>query len=289
MNHKLILTFLLLLNCLPGKSNNPDSLFLFKLKEFAFKTLDYKLTGEFYTVMDTVAPQFYVFYCPRDTIFAHSDYSTAFIYCGTNLERANYLVSQYTKNGYHSFCYKAFANSSAHLNSRFLSYSKETQAFIVLHELMHNFIFQKKLKIPYSINEAMCDIFGNYGAQAFSKETTFVNNNKLLKQQKKNEKFYECVNKYVLKVNQKNIDSLILYSQCEKEMAVLLQETDAFQKDRFSYSVNNAYLAKNYYYSKHYFLLKRVMLKQKGLPQLIKILEKMPATEEECVKYLEKF
>ncbi|HKR04642.1 MAG TPA: hypothetical protein VJY62_08385 [Bacteroidia bacterium] len=191
--------------------------------------------------------------------------------------------------GYHTFIYKSYATSSCEMNKRLISYRKESQCFIAFHELMHNYISRQNLNIPYEFNEALCDIMGNYGALQFSKNTKLIDRTIAEDQLKTNEKIYKIINLFIEKINSKPKKTLTLHARCEKRIQSFLKKGDTFQKDRFDYKINNAYLLKNKFYSQNYFLLKKVFQKQKTTGEFIELIKYLPGNVEDCTKYLSKY
>jgi hypothetical protein len=212
-----------------------------------------------------------------------------FYFCGTDERKAESLIDKYSSEGYHVFCYKSYANSQAMWNKRFISYSHEAISFIMLHEFVHHFVFFNNLKIPYEFHEALADVVGNYGTLEFSRETDFLNIDSVQQQIKINEDIYELMNSTIDKININPSDKPIIHHNCHTTISELLLKGNLFQRDRFEFPVNNAFLLKNSYYSKNYFLLKKVYEKQRSIKALLKILKSMPESVIECEAYLKNY
>lgn len=270
-------------------TNKASLLLIETVKQFVFSRLEYKLKGEFYQHWNTEEkPYLYLYTSLADKISVPEGMSS-FLYCGTDENLVKTKEKEQLLKGYHTFCYKTNANSATQLNKRFLSYPKEVIVFIVFHELMHNYLQQLSIQIPYEYNEALCDVIGNYGALQFAAEL----NRELLpaakKQRKRNEKIYHRLNKTIGRINHKKGNINKRNTRCSKSVHKLLVHGSSFQKDRFDYPVNNAYLLKNEYYSKHYFLIRKVLKKQKDLKSFWKIIINMPNQKADCEPYLRKF
>lgn len=266
-----------------------DSLFLKELKDFVFKEIGTELKGDFYTKWDTARkPYLYVYVSLPGKVECPSDLTAPFIYCGADENRAQKTESHFKEEGYHVFCYKTYANSAALLNERFMSYREETKCFIVFHELMHNYINQQKLIIPYELNEALSDVIGNYGALKYSEDSGETNLRIAKAQIKLNEKIYALLNSTISKINTHPRKISVLNARCQKKIHAFLKDADTFQRDRFDYEVNNAYLLKNQYYSRYYFLLKKVFLNSGTINEFLEIIKHLPEKISDCEKYLKK-
>ena len=172
-------------------SLNKDSLvFIEDVKKFAFKEMGVELKGDFYTKsLESDKPYIYVYASLSDKIKAPYDLNY-FFFCDTNSTLGTKKAEEYAAKGYHAFCYKTYANSDAKLNKRFLSYPREAEAFIIFHELTHNYISQLDITIPYDFNEALSDLIGNYGALDYYSKFDLKN---LKVQQKQLENNYSVI------------------------------------------------------------------------------------------------
>ncbi len=270
-----------------------DSLFIVNVKKYSFKEFGTELKGDFYTKWKTNEDPYYVLFISRsDTVLYAPNYTRSgqypLVYCKSESD-ADWQGTLWRKNGYHTFTYKTYANSSTELTSHFLSYSNEAKCFIIFHELLHNYIHQQKIKIPYEFHEALGDVVGNYGALSYAKLTLRTDINSIYKQIDLNEKIYECLNGYIAKITPSCTNIPTLNTDCYRDVQLLLEGGDTFQKDRFANGLNNAYLLKNMNYCKNYFLLKRVLLKQGSIMKLLEIIKTLPESPSDCVQYLEAF
>jgi hypothetical protein len=273
-------------NC---SSQGSDSLFISQVKDFVFKEMGVQLEGQFYTHRDTSEePLYYIYVSLKDRVekpFGINQDYTSF----HSKWNANVRSMYYHNMGYSPFMYLAYCYSDTPLNARLLSYRKESVTMIAFHELMHNYISQFKLDIPYDFNESTCDIIGNYGALKYAKESHSIDLKTTNNQLKLNEKIYTCMNAFITKINADPKQSEQLLSQCQIKINKLLKHADKFQNDRFNYDVNTGYLLKNQYYSKNYFLLKKVFLKQKSMKDFLEIINHLPANEADCQTYLKRY
>ncbi len=287
---KIVLLLLFQLVFFHAFSEGDDSLFIKKIKEYVFQEIGLKLEGDLFSGWTKEEKPFlYVYVSLPDKIECPKEQNSAYIFCGTDTARVNETEKHFQERGYHFFCYKTFANSATLLNKRLMSYRKETKSFIVFHELIHNYLQQQKINVPYEFNEALSDVIGNYGTLKYSVDSGTTNCSVAEQQLKTNEQLYTYMNRCISKINSHPGKANQLDKRCQKKIQRTLKQGDAFQKDRFDYAVNNAYLLKNKYYCKNYFLLKKVFLKQGTIKDFLEIIKKMPEKISDCEKYLEKY
>ncbi|MFM9945794.1 MAG: hypothetical protein ACKVQB_11235 [Bacteroidia bacterium] len=288
--HKtLLLPFLQTLTLTAFSSPNDSLFFITDVKQFAFKEIGVEFSDFYIHWTKEEKPYIYLYVSQPDSVKKPTGFNQSYIFCGTDEANATKQETVYKDAGYHTFCYKTYANSSAMLNKRLLSYSKDAIAFIVFHELIHNYLGAKNIKIPYEYNEALCDVIGNYGTLAYAQYTKNIDLDSVKNQIKRNEKIYTYLNSTISKINSNPDKTSACNAKCQKSIYHNLKNANLFQKDRFDYTVNNAYLLKNEYYSKNYFLLKQVLMKQKSIPALLKIMESLPEKSEDYEAYLRRF
>ena len=272
-----------------ARSQGSDSLFISQVKDFVFKEMGVRLEGEFYTERDKFdGPGTVEYISLKDRVeipFILQTHRTPY----DSSEQRYYQTPDYQRLGYSIFEYKTYATASTHLNKGLLSYRKESVSFIVFHELMHHFIMQFKLNIPYDFNESTCDVIGNYGALKYAKDSNKIKLKTARKQLKLNEEIYDCMNDFIAKINDNPAQCQQLLSKCQIKIRKLLKNGDSFQKDRFGFEVNTGYLLKNQYYCMNYFLLKKVFLKQKSMKDFLEIIKHLPANEADCQTYLARY
>jgi hypothetical protein len=287
---KILLFFFFQLFILKVSAEDGDTLFIQNIKEYVFKEIGTRLDGNFYTEWSKEEKPFlYLYVSLPDKIKRPPEQNSPFIYCGTDEKRVRESEKYFTEKRYHHFCYKAYANSAAMLNKRLLSYRNESKSFIVFHELIHNYLQQMKIKVPYEFNEAMSDVIGNYETLKYAADSGKISITISKQQLETNEALYECMNHYIRKIESHPGKVNALNKKCTKKIHHILKNADAFQTDRFNYEVNNAFLLKNEYYCKNYFLLKKVFLKQKSLGDFLEIIKKMPERVADCELYLKSF
>lgn len=288
---KKVILFFLIISCLCTNifAIHYDSLFIDSLKKFANKEFGIQLYSKLYTIWsETNNPNVYLFVSLKNRVQTPFGINVTNRYDFNDLT-IDSIIEKHEEFGYEIFKYYAYCNVATLLNVRLLSYSYESISFIVFHELLHNYFFQKKIEIPLELNEAACDVIGNYCTLKYSKINNRIDKNKVKKMIELNEKTYEIMNKYILRINQETEDVCELCDQCNGELYLLSKDFDLFQKDRFYYTVNTAYLLKNSLYSTNYFLLKKIFKKSKSIQEFLEILNKVPTTEQQRVIYFENY
>ncbi|MBP6334995.1 MAG: hypothetical protein KA444_05930 [Bacteroidia bacterium] len=280
----------LLFFLIPGFVVKADSLlFIEDLKSFIYAEAGYELKESFYTEWSNEEkPYVYLYVSLSDSVKRPQEFKSSFIYYQTDEDSAKMKEQSYQRKGYHTFIYKTYANSAAQLNSNLIAYSKDAIAFIVFHEYIHNYLSERKIKIFYEFEEALCDVVGNYGALMYAQTRQKASLDSIQQQIESNEKIYKYMNQTVSMNNRNHVQVIEENEKCTKKVREILGNANLFQKDRFNYNVNNAFLLKNEYYSKNYFLLKDVFLKQKTLKAFLEVVEKMPDNSADCERYLQR-
>ena len=267
-----------------------DSLFIADVKQFVFKEIGMNFKGDFFTEWNTSdQPYYYLYVSLPDKVEKPKEFSSSFTYCRQDERCIRTGEKEFQAQGYQTFCYKTYANSGTSLNKRFISYSPETKSFIIFHELIHNYISQKGIEMPYEFNEALSDVIGNYGTLKYFRDNNRTDLVAAENQIRRNEKIYSYMNSAIKKINRHPEKKIRYYTKCREKIHVVIKNATQFQNDRFNYEVNNAFLLKNLYYCKNYFLLKKVFLRQKSIKDFLEIIQHIPGEKEDCIKYLQKF
>jgi hypothetical protein len=289
MRNKAILLFIFGLSSLHAFCATGDSLFFKEVKAFFFKETGTSLNADLYaTWKDGDEPYYYLYVSEKDTVKTPAGLKYPFVMCSSDSE-ASQKELEFAGKGYAAFIYKSYANSAGVMNKRLMSYRNESKSFIVFHEMVHKYIEEQHLKIPYEFNEALADVIGNYGTLELSKSSKNMDKDIVEDQIKINEKIYKCINSYVKKINSHPRKVAVLNARCEKRVQSILKKGDLFQQDRFDYKVNNGYLLKNKFYSENYFLLKKVLQNQKSIKEFMELIKYLPGDIEGCKKYLNGF
>jgi hypothetical protein len=265
---------------------NRDSVLIDAVKKFIVSESQFKLGKRFYTRWSkTNKPYINLYISSSDKV--ESPINVTYTGFGTNEEAAHEQAAKHEALGHHAFVYKTYATSSAELNERFLSYPEEAKYFIILHEFIHHFMSDLRSRIPYDFEEAIGDVVGNYGAIEFMQQLDDANLKSIHKQKLRNERLYKVINKTTEVINRKPGKANELNLKCQKRIERVLAHGDQFQKDRFGYPVNNAYLLKNRFYSENYFALRKLYKKTGTLKDFLDIIKIGPADPEKFGAYID--
>lgn len=200
----------------------------------------------------------------------------AFQYFGTDEKKAKKFRRKMRRTGYETMLYKTAGTSAAEITSRMLDYSPSSIRFIILHESVHRHRGNNNLPLPYVFEEALCDLVANMYLPDGDTETDFTKPAKIVMT---NGKVGELINKAA--------SGEMSLKECNKQMRKALKGADMFQRDRYNYKVNRAYLERYSSYCRHYVLLQKVFLKMKDRQKFFDTVFNLKGTEEEIVKQLE--
>lgn len=210
-----------------------DSLHLMPAKEFYTQTVP---DDSAYT---------YVYVSSRDSVARRSP--GRFYYYGTDPALGRAKADSFSKIGYDVMVYLTAGTSASVINKHLLSYDPLSISFIMLHEAMHLHVVRAGLKITYDYEECIGDVVGNaYLKYLFPRS-----------QQKAIKRFVKCNEKVYRKIN-KCLKGRISKAKCEEKIYDITNTLGtSFQKERYQYPVNNAYLLRFRDYTLHYFKLRR--------------------------------
>lgn len=237
-----------------------------------------EISKQFYTKWDENEKGHYVVYFSKpDEIDGHQ---RGF---GDEVSAIDFKVKQ-DSLGFHTMIYHTYGSAAVRLSGHLLSYSEESLGFIGFHEATHTHFRNKGTYLPYSVNEAACDVLANYLTIEFAKKDKRISYLKAKKQRKYIEKIGNLVNQASSALKSGQTCKFIKKSRILKRQVDKLDENyfeDNFLKDRYFYEINNAFLLRNTYYSKYYFKL-RELLNLTDINTFLKVLDSLPKKEEEC-------
>ena len=291
-NKIILLSLFIIFGCAkPSHAQNYDSVFFDNVKAYLFHQFGDGFRGNYYTKWDSDELPYYIVFASRsDSIVVPSELKNKVSYDGLyfwhNSRRADSAYSSLKDKGYPAFIYKTWGMSNARLSYHLVSYPKEAICFVIFHELMHNYIFGYAPGLPYEFNEAASDVLGNYGSISFATWNLSSWQPKAREQIKLNESLYEAMDTVISQINRKAMHADSITSQCNKKLKPLIAKGNSFQRDRFGFDVNNAYLLKNSNYCVNYFLLKEVYLKQKSVYDFLQIIRQLHGDPDECRRIL---
>lgn len=230
-------------------------------------------------------PLVYVFVSRADSVLEPAE--NGLYYTDTGLSRARQIARRCDSLGYHTFCYKTYFNSLALLSGHMLSYEPEAIIFGVMHELSHNYFRKDYISLPYRIEEAACDIIGNYGALEYARESGIIDTLAVIRQAEVTEALYRQFNIMIADINRNTAQAALYHQAGSKLLDSMRTSFNSFQKDCFSHPFNNAYLVKQENYCKYYFLLKEVYMKKRSYKAFIEVLRNVPVDEKDAEIYLQ--
>ncbi|MGB3465900.1 MAG: hypothetical protein WBA74_11545, partial [Cyclobacteriaceae bacterium] len=103
------------------------------------------------------------------------------------------------EQGYQTLIYKTAGVSASRLNNRLLSYNRESIAFIAMHEATHRHI-RFCTRIPYELEEAACDVIGNYGTLEFMNTSDALSHEMMREQTQLHEKLHKTLNELTAEI-----------------------------------------------------------------------------------------
>jgi len=256
---------LLFLSVAVKSQTDSNTLFVSELVHFYEQRCGQQLQGGLFTQFATDTPYVNLYISKKEHV-ENGLQSGYFISCKNDLKKAKRQDSLY-RDKFETFIYWSQANVNTKLTSELLSYRRETQAFIVFHELTHVFLSQLQSKLTFTVGESLCDLVGNYMTREFAVATKKLNLKTTDAQILLNEQLYTLMNSTIVKIDNDPKQKLNIHSICEKELKRHLPKMDGLQKKRYNHPVNNAYLYRNSFYSENYFDLKTRLLENRQLPK----------------------
>ena len=232
-------------------------------------SLKLNIGEDFYTRFSENDSMFsYVYVSRKDTISKVTD--GAFIYFGNHPNEAKIKADSFDKAGFDVMVYHTAGTSGALIGKRLLEYEDISIAFIMIHEAMHRHIANSHSTIPYEFEESIGDLIANSFCGWFSGASVKVYFDFAFR----NEEIYILINRCS--------KGKLSKEKCDKKIKSQLNEATLFQKDRFDYTVNNAFLLRNSFYTKRYFQLRELYQEIKKPKLFIDEMMKLPADLKEC-------
>ncbi|MEW6468608.1 MAG: hypothetical protein AB1458_06770 [Bacteroidota bacterium] len=261
--------------------------FIHQLGQIARDELGFKIDSNFYKSWQEKDDYYYYIYCSSPDSICNV-LKSPYEYLGTDEEKAKKKKQHYDSLNYQVMVYKTAGTSAARLNKALLSYPYETISFIVFHEAFHQHASATGRKLPYEMEEAACDILGNYITQMLEKRFSQYSRKEAKNLVSLHENLYATINKYdsMICMTKGNVPTG-LYTFCYDDIQKLLKKSSQFQQDRFSYPVNNAYFVRYRYYASNYFLLKKLYVKYNDPKKFVDVMTNLSKEEPEARKILE--
>lgn len=243
--------------------------FIKKVATLIKDSLKLNIGEDFYTRFSENDSMFnYVYVSRKDTVSKVTD--GAFIYFGNHPYDAKIKADSLTKAGFDVMLYQTAGTSGAFISKRLLEYDELSIAFIMLHEAMHRHIANTHSTIPYEFEESIGDVVAN----SFCGWYSGANIKNYFAFAFRNEEIYTLINRCS--------KGKLSKEKCGTKIRSQLKDATLFQKDRFDYTVNNAYLLRNLFYTKRYFQLREVYQEIKNPKLFIEEMMKLPADLKQC-------
>jgi len=258
-----------------------------KLKSFAQEELGLSLKEKFYTDWEEKESLNQYLYVSLAEKILTPEGLPPYIHFGTDAEKAQKRKMELDSKGYHTLLYQTAGTSAAHLTRILLSYPLESLAFVVLHEAFHVHLDKLKKNIPYEMEEAFCDVVGNWGAVLFAQNVGIIDTPKAEQHKNLNEQIFKSILQHKQNIMTSETSKFPeIYKSCEESMKKLVPSNNDFYKNRYLYAVNNAFFIRNYYYTECYFSLSRLVTKKRNLKDAIQFVCDLPSDVEEAKKIL---
>jgi hypothetical protein len=258
-----------------------------QLEDFAENELGLSLKRKFYKKWQKIEQQLTYVYVSRPDSILLPPGKNAFKFFGTDTLSANKLASESTKEGYDAMVYNTSGTSATLLTHHLLNYPKEAIIFIVLHEMAHVHREKLKLKIPYPAEESFGEFLGNYAGLKFVEKYHPHLVNDVLKQKNTQEKLYTLLAEAESQTQGISKESKELrYLEINKALQSILQNANVFQKERYNYLVNHAYILRNRYYYKWYFQFDALYNSGKSFPEMTHLYSTLPENTGEADTFL---
>lgn len=225
-----------------------------ELEKFGRRELKLKLHHHFYTEWQEIEQKNTYVYISRSDSIVLPHKSDAFQFFGTDTLAAKSAADSFKIAGLDVLIYQTSGNSAVRLTHRLLNYPEEAIIFIVLHEMAHVHSNQKKLKIPYSSEESFGDFLGNIIGEVFVRKYHPEFLAAFTKQKETHEALYhlcDYLEKHTQGVSESKKNAI--YDDAQNQMETIIHSSNAFQHDRFLYTMNHAYILRNRYYYRWYF------------------------------------
>jgi hypothetical protein len=258
-----------------------------QLEDFAENELGLNLKRKFYKKWQKQDQQLTYVYVSRPDSILLPPNKSPFKYFGLDTAGAKKLASEYTDEGDDAMVYNTSGTSATLLTHHLLNYPQEAIIFIVLHEMAHVHREKLKLKIPYPAEESYGEFLGNYGGLKFTEKYHPHLVEAVLKQKLTQEKIYKLL--FEAEAQTQGVNAEIKqkrYSEINSACQSILNNANVFQKERYNYTVNHAYILRNRYYYKWYFQFEKIFKSGKSLTEMTELYSNLPENDGEADTFL---
>lgn len=183
-----------------------------------------------------------------------------FYYYGTNTSKGRKIADSISRlPGCDVMLYQTAGTSASLIHPELLRYDPLSIAFIMMHEAMHTHLVHAGYRIPYDFEEAIGDVAGNHFLKNYTDPSLKKDVRRFVKC---NRKVYRNVNRCLKGRRSKSKTEQRIYDITEKYGT-------SFQKQRYRYPVNNAYLLRFRDYTTHYFRLNRKFTRKRNIHEAL--------------------
>lgn len=258
-NNAAVLFFLLLLPfssyavsvCPPADSSRYAV--LDQLRRFIRDELQLDIGDAFYTSWGEGTRYSYVYVSRTDSLLPPAGISK-FMYVGEDSLRADSMAREYAAVGFHTLHYRTAGTSAAKLNPTLWNYPIEAFVFIILHEAVHVHIRRTAQPVPYACEEALCDATADYYTPLFLQGNR-QHYRAALRQRHVFEQVYALLNRAESDFY-RSVDASVALRRAGIKLRHWVKNGNAFQRDRYTYPLNNAYLMRNHSYAAEFFFFR---------------------------------
>ncbi len=205
---------------------------------------------------------------------------------GKDLRRAEYQANKYISKGFQVHLYRTAGNATTELSRLLLSYPSEDICFIAFHEATHHHI-RVFCRLASIVEEAVCDLVGNYASLKFSRLSEEVSFRKVKRKVKMREMIAMKINQILEETNSRGDLSR---GKHVEELEGLMKkwkrrkEVNQFMIDRYWYPINNAYFLRNRIYTAHYFELKEILKQLGSINAFLSYVTALPSDARKAVR-----
>lgn len=260
--------------------------FINRLVLYGREHLELDIPSDFYTQWSEDEELHYYIYVSEIHSITPPKGIKSHLYFGNDKELALEKQKEYIQAGFHTLLFARQGKHEPKISNTLLSYSEPAIAFNIYHEAAHMHL-KKNAKIAYQIEEAACDVMGNFGGKFYAERNKDLKLKEVEKQIDLIEKTNQLINGAAQKIGDNTEENNQIYLALELKIFKLFENKDRFLQDRFRHPINNAYLLMALNYCKYYDLLKQVAIKDKYINTFLFTLENLSKNEEKAIEQLQ--
>lgn len=254
-----------------------------RVKDFARSELNLNFSDNLLSKLEEECDTYYYLYASYsekiESIETVNGYP--FKLFGTNKENAEQEAQRLCDNGYDVIIYRAIATAASNITKRLLENNEERIAEVVIHESMHNHLYNNKLQLPYCLEESFCTAIGLNGAMLFfeynNDPDNMLNSEKEIK--KKLDEYKKIIKKYheLEELLSGKYDTKLFFEECKN----VFKE---FENVLYVENINNAWFLMMSNYALYYPLMDKLIVYMGNPRSTIDFLCRLPNNLEEALK-----